>query len=152
MNERVMIEWVENILKPFIETAPENVAPLLVLDPFRWHMMTLVVKNIQQLGVEVEQIPDGCTSLSQLVDIGITKASKMLVCKDWEDWMLDSGINVSVVESPTRQLIVEWVIKAFDTIPMDTVQHSWRHGVYSWFNKIYEYLFLLHLFLNEFLR
>ena len=28
-----MIEWVENILKPFIEMAPENVVPLLVLYP-----------------------------------------------------------------------------------------------------------------------
>ena len=27
-----MIEWVKNILKPFIEMASENVVPLLVLD------------------------------------------------------------------------------------------------------------------------
>ena len=34
IDERVMIEWVENIFKPFVEMAPENVVPLLVLDSY----------------------------------------------------------------------------------------------------------------------
>ena len=53
MDERAMIEWVENIMKPFIKMAPENVVPLLVLDFYRCHMMTPVVEAIQQLDVEV---------------------------------------------------------------------------------------------------
>ena len=97
MDERVMIEWIENIFKPFIETALENVVPLPVLDSYQCDMMTSVVETIQQLGVEVEHIPGGCTSLCQPVDVGINKAMKMLVHNDWEDWMLDSGINVLVV-------------------------------------------------------
>ena len=56
---------------------------------------------IQQFGGEVEHISGGCTSLYQPVDAGINKALKTLVCKDWEDWMLVSGIKVSVVNPPT---------------------------------------------------
>ena len=102
--------------------SPDNVVPLLVLDSNQCHMMTLVVETTQQLGLEVKHIP---------VDVGIKKALKMLVFKDLEDWMLDSSINVSVVKPPTKQLIDGWVIKAFYTISVDTVQHSWRHKVYS---------------------
>ena len=82
MDERVMIEWVENILKSFIEMAPENVVPLLVFDSYWCHMMTSVVEAIQQHGVEVEHIPDVCTSLCQPVDVGINKALKTLLCKN----------------------------------------------------------------------
>ena len=64
-------------------------------------MMTLVMEAIQQLGVEVEHIPGGCTSLCQPVNVRINKALKTLVHKDWEDWMLDSGINVSMVKPTT---------------------------------------------------
>ena len=59
MNERVMIEFVENILKPYIEMAPENVVPLLVLDLYQCHTMTSVMKAIQKLGVGVVKIPGG---------------------------------------------------------------------------------------------
>ena len=80
--------------------APENVVPLLVLDSYQCHKTTSVVEAIQQLDVEVEHIPGGCLLFASLF-IEINKALKMLVHKDWEDWMLDSGINVLVVKHPT---------------------------------------------------
>ena len=65
-------------------------------------MMTSVVETIQQLGVEVEHIADGCTSpLSTCQCWNQQGIEKMLVHKAWEDWMLDSSINVSVVKRPT---------------------------------------------------
>ena len=63
MDERVMLMWVEMVLKPYVDTAPENVVPLLFLDSNHCHMMNSVVSVIQDLGVEVEQIPGGCPSL-----------------------------------------------------------------------------------------
>ena len=32
MDERVMLMWVYMVLKPYVDTAPENVVPLLFLD------------------------------------------------------------------------------------------------------------------------
>ena len=92
MDERVMLMWVEMVLKPYVDTAPDDVVPILFLDSYHCHMMNSVVNAIQDLGVEVEHIPGGCTSLCQLVDIGINKPFKAFLCKGWEKWMIDEGI------------------------------------------------------------
>ena len=80
-----MLEWVENISKPYIEMAPRNIVLLLVLDSYQCHMMTSVVEAIQQLGVEVEHFTVVCTSLCQPVDVEVNKALMTLIHKHWED-------------------------------------------------------------------
>ena len=54
MDERVMLMWVEMVLKPYVDTAPDNVFPLLFLDSYHCHMMNSAVNVIQDLGVEVK--------------------------------------------------------------------------------------------------
>ena len=102
-------------LKPFIATAPEYVVPLLVLDSCQCHMMASVIGLIQKLGVKVEHIYGGCTSLCQPVVAGINRSTKANIRKDWEDWMLDSEILVSMSKLLTRKLIVEWMMLACNT-------------------------------------
>ena len=81
MDERVMLMWVEMVLKPYVNTAPDNVVPLLFLDSYHCHMMNLVVNAIQDLGVEVKHVPGACTSLCQPADIGINKPFKAFLHK-----------------------------------------------------------------------
>ena len=111
MNEGELVEWVVIIFKLYIEMAPENILLLLVLDSYQCHMASVVA--IQQLGVEAEHFVGGCTSLCWPINFRINKALKTFVCKDWEDWMLDSGMNVSVAKPPTwksRHVIVfQWM-------------------------------------------
>ena len=76
MDERVMLFWVEKVLKPYVLTAPDNIVPILFLDSYRCHMMASVVQAIEDLGVEVEHIPSGCTALCQPVDIGFNRPFK----------------------------------------------------------------------------
>lgn len=45
MDEQVMLQWVNNILRPYIETAPPGIVPILFLDSYRCHMMTSVVSS-----------------------------------------------------------------------------------------------------------
>ena len=59
MDEKVMLQWVEKILKPYVDDAPDGVIPILFLDSNRCHIMGSVVTAIQNLGVEVEHIPGG---------------------------------------------------------------------------------------------
>ena len=92
MDERVMLMWVEMVLKPYVDTALDNMVPILFLDSYHCHMMNSVVNAIQYLGVEVKHIPGGCTSLCQPVDIGINKPFKAFLCEAWEKWMIDEGI------------------------------------------------------------
>ena len=66
MDEQVMLMWVEKVLKPYIESAPEGIVPLLLLDSYCCHVMASVVNEIQELEVEVEHIPGGCMYLLAL--------------------------------------------------------------------------------------
>jgi hypothetical protein len=69
-----MFLWVDNILAPYVDTAPEGIVPILFLDAFSVHQMQSVVSRIQALGVEVVPIPGGCKCVIQPVDIGFNDA------------------------------------------------------------------------------
>ncbi len=56
MDERVMLRWVDEVIKPYVATAPDDVIPVLLLDSYRCHIMASVVKKITDLGVEVIHI------------------------------------------------------------------------------------------------
>jgi hypothetical protein len=87
MDKEAMIIWVDEVLRPYIETAPAGVLPILV-----WiHMLASVVGMIQDLGVDVEHIPGGCTSLCKPVDIGLNKPFKHQSRQQWEHWMIAEG-------------------------------------------------------------
>ena len=38
MDERVMLLWVEKVLKPYVEAAPDGIIPILFLDSHRCHV------------------------------------------------------------------------------------------------------------------
>jgi DDE superfamily endonuclease len=76
MDESVMLQWVDSMLKPYVATAPPDIVPILFLDSYKCHLMSSVVTKIQDLGIEVNHIPGGCTGLTQPVDIGINKPFK----------------------------------------------------------------------------
>ena len=73
MDEAVMLSRVDKVLKPYIQSAPAGIHPILLIDQYRCHMMESVVNKIQDLGCAVEHIPGGCTGLAQPVDVGIGK-------------------------------------------------------------------------------
>ena len=133
MDEKVMLQWVKKILKPYVDGAPDEVVPLLFLDSYRCHIMGSVVTAIQNLGVEVEHIPGGCTCLCQPVDVGVNKPFKKLIRDKWEQWMISEGIVHGTTSPPTRKQIAEWTLHAKSHINQQIIQNSWRHGEYSWF-------------------
>jgi hypothetical protein len=73
MDEHVMLAWVEEVLAPYVATAPDDIIPLLILDSYQCHMIASVVYKIQGLRVKVKHIPGGCTFLCQPIDIGFNK-------------------------------------------------------------------------------
>lgn len=134
MDERVMLFWAEKVLKPHVESAPEHVIPLLILDSYRCHMMSSVVQAIQEMGVEVTHIPGGCTSLCQPVDVGFNKPFKTNVRQDWESWMLFDGIVHGTTSAPTREEVAGWIAQAFRRMQgTATVKNAWMKTNYEWF-------------------
>lgn len=133
MDERVMVEWVDEVLEPYLATAPPGVVPVLFLDSYRCHMMASVVGRIQNLGCEVEHIPGGCTGNTQPVDVGINRPFKCSVRAEWEQWMLGEMRENGCIRAPTRRLIAEWCIASGKKLTTDTIRNSWLHREFTWF-------------------
>jgi hypothetical protein len=133
MDEEVMLMWVEQILGPYVSTAPDGVVPILFLDSYRCHMMASVVTKIQDLGVEVENIPGGCTGLCQPVDVGVNKPFKNRIREQWEAWMIEEGLASGTTSPPSREDIVQWTRRASNNLPPEMIRNAWRHGDYTWF-------------------
>ena len=63
MDERVMLLWVEQVLKPYVIKAPHSVIPILFLNYFQCHMMGSVVESIQEPRVQIGYLLGGCMVL-----------------------------------------------------------------------------------------
>ena len=140
MDEAVMLEWVDNVLKPYLSRTPPGIIPVLYLDSFRCHMMASVVNKINDLGCEVKIIPGGCTGLVQPVDVGANKPFKLRLREYWEEWMITEGLqgtahdDQSKIPPPTRMLIAKWCSAAYKTVPTQALRNAWRRtGDFTWF-------------------
>ena len=49
MDERVMKHWVDEVLQPYIATAPDNVIPVLLLDSYHCHIMASIANKITSI-------------------------------------------------------------------------------------------------------
>ena len=132
MDEDVMKIWIDKVLKPYVQDVQQGICPILLLDSYRCHMMESVLGMINDLGVQVEHIPGGCTGLCQPVDVGIGKPLKNRVRQKWEDWMIDLEVGDGI-KPPSRKQIAEWTVNSLESITRTIIRNSWRHGRYSYF-------------------
>ena len=130
--EEIMLEWVQEVLAPYVATAPPGIVPLLYLDSFRVHLMGSVVNAIQDLGVEVEFIPPGCTGLVQPVDVGFNKAFKAKVKDEYNKWLFSQDPN-DPLKKTTRRDVVGWILAAEETITQETRRNAWRKTGFAYF-------------------
>ena len=133
MDERVCMQWVDEVVTPWVATAPEHIVPMLILDSYRCHLMESVVTKIQDLGVEVKHIPGGLTSLCQPVDVGINKPLKNRIRRKWEQYMIYIGIEQVKTQPPSRQMMAQWCIDSLNDLGATVVQNAWKKTGYSYF-------------------
>jgi hypothetical protein len=133
MDEMVMLAWVDEILRPYVKTAPDDVIPLLILDSYQCHMMALVVEKVHELGVEVKHIPGGCTSLCQPIDIGFNKPFKDRLWKLWISWMIAEGVIHGTTSSPMWKNIATWVHDAMGEMSREgtIIRNAWLKTDYK---------------------
>jgi hypothetical protein len=131
-DQPTILKWIDHILAPYVATAPEGVVPILFLDSFLVHMMATVVNRIQDLGVQVEFIPPGCTGLLQPVDVGYNKAFKAKLRTEYNTWLLDQDPDERI-PATTRRDVANWLVAAEANIINDTLKNSWRKTGYSYF-------------------
>ena len=137
-DERAMLVWTEKTLKPHVETVPDGIVPLLLLDKHSCHCQGSTARQIENLGVEWDIVPGGCAGLVQPIDVGVGKPFKNRMRCNWEEWMMDqhdddNGIQERVGTADCRSLLREWAKSSWDRILNDVVCNSWRHNPFSCF-------------------
>ena len=95
--------------------------------------MSSVVHAIQDLIIEVDHIPGGCTGLVQPLDVGVNKPLKNRIRRKWEEYMLEEGLAMTVLKPPTRQRMATWVTESLDDLGEHIVKAARRRNGYSYF-------------------
>jgi hypothetical protein len=90
---------------------------------------------IQELGVEVQHIPGGCTSLCQPVDVGFNKPFKDRMRRQWINWMTNEGVVHGTTSPPARLDVAKWVHAAMLEMKGrgDIIRNAWKRHDYEWF-------------------
>ena len=125
-DEGVMIKWIDHILAPDVRSAAQKgIVPILFLDSFSVHMKASVVNRIQDLGVQVEFIPPGCTGLLQPVDVGYNKAFKAKLRTQYNEWLFERDPDLPI-PATTRRDVSDWIITAERNITEETIKNYWN--------------------------
>ncbi len=132
-DEAVMIKWIDDVLAPDVRTAPAGVVPIIFLDSFSVHLKGSVVNKIQDLGVQVEFIPPGCTGLLQPVDVGFNKAFKAKLRTEYNGWLLEQNPDLPTIPGTTHRDVSNWIIAPEKAVTDETIKNSWRKTGYSYF-------------------
>jgi hypothetical protein len=103
-----------------VEEAPPGVQPLILLDSYCCHMMASAVNVINDLGVQIEIIPGGCTGLCKQNGFGIGMPLKSQAQHLWEERMINEGVDNAVLCPPSSLLLTQWKTNSVQRIHNST--------------------------------
>ena len=113
-------DWVQRVVTPYAQLQDSKV--YMALDHFSVHMQHANTTALQQIGVEVEFIPPGYTSILQVLDKGVHKPFKQYLREESMAFMLRNPEGTK----PTRQDIALWIKKSWDQIQPSTSLNTWE--------------------------
>ena len=100
---------------------------LLIVDSYKPHWSETSMEVVKEhCNAECVIIPGGCTSIVQPMDHCINKPFKEHIRASWQEWMRQDKAKTKMgnLKQPTRQDAIDWVSKAWESIKLDTVIHS----------------------------
>jgi hypothetical protein len=126
-DEEVLIDWIENHWRPFLDLHKIEFAYLL-LDKCKVHMTSRVRESFALNKTEVDYVPAGYTSKLQPLDVGINAPFKSYIRHDVERFMVDNpGLKVKV----HRRDVARWISDAWAKISSTIIVNSWRKSGYD---------------------
>jgi hypothetical protein len=130
MDEPTMLEWLEFVWKPFVESR-EGLC-LLLLDEARSHMTAKVVRRLGELRTVFEIIPGGYTAKLQVLDVGLNRPFKFYYQEASQEFVRNWTMNHLPGEKPkpTRQIVAGWISHAWSHIDQDMIRNTWRRCDY----------------------
>jgi DDE superfamily endonuclease len=87
IDKTVMHLWIKKILAPHVKKIPKGKVPLLLLDHASAHMAEVILDAIDDLWVDIIQIPPGVTGFCQPVDISCGGPLKEAFHKKKQKWI-----------------------------------------------------------------
>ena len=117
-------EWVRKNLR----YTPDQRA-LLVWDSFRRHLTDGVKELLARRNVDVAVIPGGLTPVLQPLDKCLNKPFKTRVRAQYQAWMVNGPFTYTPSRkkrAPNKELVLQWVNKAWQEIPAELVIRSFK--------------------------
>jgi hypothetical protein len=105
-----MRKWIALVCVPYIQG---SVSSLLVLDHFSVYENADITGMLQALGTIVLNVPAGCTSILQPMDVCVNKPFKNHLRIIYSQFRLVHDFQ----QREIRPLIALWVEQAFEKIP-----------------------------------
>ena len=102
---------------------------LLVWDSCQVHLTEAVRQELQRRDIDVAVIPGGLTPLVQPLDVSINRPFKQKMRHSWENWMIEGVPSVTPADhrrAPTKEMLVCWLVDAWNAIPTDMIEHSFK--------------------------
>ena len=117
-------EWVRKNLR---YTADQRA--LLVWDSFRGHLTDGVKELLARRNVDIAVIPGGLTPVLQPLDKCVNKPFKTRVRAQYQAWMVNGPFTYTPSgkkRAPSKELVLQWVNKAWQEIPAELVIRSFK--------------------------
>ena len=126
MDEERMNMWLDHIWIPYTEKVQTELKfdkSFLTLDAFSAHKVDSVMEKMAENNVGSQEVPAGCTSKVQVLDVSLNRPFKSVLTECWEDYVVETTNTMTEaalndpkfkLPSPPRQAIVDWVLKGYD--------------------------------------
>ena len=104
----------------------EGVSTLLIVDSYKPHQTEDSIKKVKDCCNSDVIIPGGCTSIVQPMDKCINRPFKEYMRASWQEWMRQDRAKTKKgnLKQPSRQDAINWVFKAWESIKLQTLTHS----------------------------
>ena len=120
-----MKEWIRSCLPQ----NPDNERSLLVWDSFRAHLTDSVKHDLQRRKIDVAVIPGGLTLVLQPLDKCLNKPFKDNIRRKYLSWLITGPFEFTPAgkkKAPSRNQVLRWVKDAWQEIPAEMVERSFK--------------------------
>ena len=107
---KLVVQWLELNLSGNTEKI------LLLLDKFSGHWTDEVLNKCEELSITLMEIPAGCTSVSQPVDVAWNRPFKNHIRKAWAERLIAMCSDGGKLKAPERCEVVEWIINSWNKV------------------------------------
>ena len=131
-NEETVKLYIEKVIVPYIERKkhelklPSSQRALCIIDGFKAHCTSDVIKLLDHHGIDIVYVPANCTGELQPLDLSVNKSVKDIIKQSFQDWYADQIVDqkdttgsavMPITAFPLKEmksLGAKWMEKAVD--------------------------------------